>query len=80
MSLNDDDLNMEEEENNEQKRQILINTDIREVIHKILAFQHANSEEIYFLKHEGLWVLIIMSLASEEVTQLLLQEVEMSEE
>ena len=64
MSLTEDDIEKDEDDNNEQKREILIDTEIREIIHKILTHTDV-TEELYFLKHECLWVLISFSLASE---------------
>ena len=66
MAFTEDDLQKDEDENNEQKRDILINTDIREIIHKILTHTDV-TEELYFLKHESLWVLISFSMSHEEV-------------
>ena len=46
-----------------------------EIIHKILGLK-STTEELYFLKLETLWVLICISVGSEEVIQHMLQEVE----
>ena len=45
-----------------------------EIIHKILGY-NPQTEELYFLKLEAIWVLIQLSLGSEEVVEHLLQEV-----
>ena len=45
-----------------------------EIIHKILGYK-PQTEELYFLKLEAIWVLIQLSLGSEEVVEHLLQEV-----
>ena len=75
MSLTEDDNRIEYEQNNEIKLDLLKNTELMEIIHKILGFQ-SSTEELYFLKHEAIWVLISFSLGSEEIVQHLLQEVE----
>ena len=45
-----------------------------EIIHKILGYKPL-MEELYFLKLEAIWVLIQLSLGSEEDVEHLLQEV-----
>ena len=44
-----------------------MNSELRELILKILSNQAIVSEEFYFLKHECLWILICFSLAQEDV-------------
>lgn len=75
MSLTEDDNRLDDEQNNEIRLDLLKNTELLEIIVKILGFQ-SSTEELYFLKHEAIWVLISFSLGSEEITQHLLQEVE----
>ena len=44
-----------------------MNSELRELILKILSNQIITNEEFYFLKHECLWVLISFSMAQEDV-------------
>lgn len=76
MSFLEDDSTLGDEENENQKRSILMNTELREFILRILSHVQAG-EEFYFLKLECIWILISLSLTGKDTVQLLLQELEM---
>ena len=59
------------------KIKLLIDTDLRLVLHKILGFQ-STQEELYFLKLETIWIYINFSLDESDVVEYILQEVDLS--
>lgn len=64
--------------------ELLKNTELMPILHRMLAFSPAQGDEtqtrqdeLYFLQHEALWVLIVLSLGSADVVEHTLQEVEL---
>ena len=57
------------------RHEVLIKTDMKEVLHRALSFfdeQSEMSEELYFLQLEAVWVLIDFSLGSESICEYLI--------
>ena len=53
------------------KIKLLIDTDLRQVLHKILVNQ-SSQEEVYFLKLEALWIYVNFSVEESDVVKYIL--------
>ena len=70
--MNNQDSTLNEQSIEEFKCHLILNTELLEILNRVLAWDNADDEEKYFVKMEALWILISFSCGSNNVISLML--------
>ena len=70
--MNNQDSTLNEQSIEEFKCHLILDTQLLEILNRVLTWDHADDEERYFVKMEALWILDSFSCGSDNVIEYML--------